>query len=138
MPFYEVIYETGAHSVVQGDDDEAVIGGLREQQRRALEGEDGGPAGHAAERVKRVLKYDEHPAEYGASMAMGAKEMMDELSSRMRALADNQGGQVSIPQAVQELILLGSPIMPISDDRHASIYKAPEVDELDASAWAVA
>lgn len=85
MPYYEVIYETGAHSVLNSESDEQVMEGLNNHHERALNGMRGqlessssrhpshdamhGPgapvpvATHQAERVKRVLRYDTHPGD---------------------------------------------------------------------------
>ena len=48
MPFYEVIFESGDHSVVNAESDDEVITALAEQHQRAKTGLPGGPAGHRA------------------------------------------------------------------------------------------
>jgi hypothetical protein len=127
MPFYEVIYETGAYSVVQADTDEAALEGIKAHHARALEGIVGGPTGHPAERVKRVLKYDEHPGDYMGSGLVTAKE----AKAAVDAVA--VGDQVSVWEAAAAIRNLVDPLA--NTAAHESNYKAPEVAELEEAAW---
>jgi len=134
MPFYEVIYETGEHSVVSGDDDAQVLRGIAEQHRRATQGEPGGPSGIMAVRVKRVLKYDEHPGSRYESQAVPVKMAKDLFDA---AVKDNaMGDLVSIPEIVAALREGVNAL--VTSGPHESNYKAQEVGELDSKLWEVA
>jgi hypothetical protein len=132
MPFYEVIYETGEHSIMSGADDAEVLAGISEQHRRATMGEDGGPAGHTATRVKRVLKYDEHPGSLYESQTVPTKEVEKWFSD---AIKEHQiGDLVSVPQLIASL-RTGLDSL-ITTTAHESNYKMKEVTELDPKSWA--
>jgi hypothetical protein len=79
--YYEVIYETGAHSIAQYDSDEEAISAITEQHNRAKNGMLGGPAGttHPAERIVRVLKYHRHPVELNEAQLANADDMSAKL-----------------------------------------------------------
>jgi hypothetical protein len=62
----EVIFETGSKSVVHYDDEQELRDFVNEHTNRAVSGERGGPTGHAAERISKVLLYDEHPGNYAS------------------------------------------------------------------------
>jgi hypothetical protein len=79
MPFYEVIYETGAHAVCFYDSEAQMKEALSEHHRRAINGERGQlvssssphpttgsniTVDHNAERVLRVLEHSEHPGNH--------------------------------------------------------------------------
>lgn len=125
--FYEVIYETGTHSIISADSDEDALPGLNEQHRRAVEGVEGGPTGHPAERIKKVLKYDKHPMEAAENQnvdAEGLKEMVN-------AVIDEKamGGEVSVPEVAAAVRAVTSPIL-LNNDPHESDFVASEVGEL--------
>ena len=128
MSFYEVIFETGEYSVLEADSDDKALEFAKEQQRRAVAGESGGPGGWPATRVARVLKYDEHPGEYIASGMVSAKDA--------KAAVDSVavGDQVSVWEAAAAIRDLSNPLHAESE-AHDSNYKAPEVAELDAAGW---
>lgn len=130
MPFYEVIFENGEHSVISGDDD-SVLSGIKEQHRRAMSGEPGGPAGVQAIRVKKVLKYDEHPGSLYESQAVPTEVLNNWLSE---AVAENQVGDlVSIPEVIASIRRAGDP-MQISGP-HDSNFKMAEAKQLDSKKW---
>jgi hypothetical protein len=133
MSYYEVIYETGAHSVVSGDEKE-VLKGLKEQHRRAVNGEPGGPAGQPAERVKTVLKYDKHPNDFSDNLT--AEVATKELTELVKANADENGvvGSGVLASAARSL---NSPVdhAALEKSRHASMFKAKEVATLDSKGW---
>lgn len=125
MKHWEVIYETGAHAVVRPENEEDAKEALAEQHRRALAGEPGGPTGHAAERIKRVLVYDSHPGEVTQNVSV------DEAKARFAALLDEhaENGVVNLQQ-------LGASIEArprVASAPHESNYRAKETDELDLS-----
>lgn len=74
MPFYEVIYETGAYSVAEYADEKEALGALKSHHTRATNGEVGGPPGHPAERIVKVFVYDQHPYDSLIADATGAHE----------------------------------------------------------------
>lgn len=72
MPFYEIIYENGDHSVACYDNEEEMLSAVKEHHDRAKNGLRGNPEGTltetgtpvgavAAIRVARVLEYEDHP-----------------------------------------------------------------------------
>lgn len=80
MPYYEVIFETGAHSVAFYDSEQQMKEALSAHHFRAISGGMGQlqtsssphpttgqhvPANHPAERVVAVHEYAEHPGENG-------------------------------------------------------------------------
>lgn len=135
MPFYELIFETGSHSVAQYADDEEALGAVAEQHRRAKAGDVGGPSGHAAERIARVLKYDEHPADLNDTGLADPDALLADLRGRLAKLAGDQGGQVSFNQAVTLLQQMNSPIEFNRGQPHESIYVMPELTELAHTEW---
>ncbi|HEY6019354.1 MAG TPA: hypothetical protein VIY48_05445, partial [Candidatus Paceibacterota bacterium] len=125
--FYEVIYETGTHSVIFAESDEDALPGLNEHHRRAVEGEEGGPTGHAAERIKKVLKYEEHPMATAGNQnvnADGLKEMVNTIIEEKGV-----GGEVSVPEVAAAIRQLTSPVA-LNNDPHESDFIASEVGEL--------
>lgn len=132
MPFAEVIYETGSKSVISIDSEEEALAGLEEHQRRAKNGEAGGPTGHAAERIKSVLVYDEHPADLNASGLMPVEEVKTEMLAALEE--SSMGGQVSVMELAAKLRSLTDPHVP-NAGRHESQYKAKAARELSGS-WA--
>ena len=123
---WEVIYETGSHSVVQPENEEDAKEALKEQHRRASAGEQGGPTGHAAERVKRVLVYDDHPANILNTMHKDealarAKEVVNELA--------DENGVVDLSAVGREIEYRPR----VESGPHESNYRMDETDELDLS-----
>jgi hypothetical protein len=131
MSHYEVIFENGEHSVISGDDDAQALSGIAEQHRRATAGEAGGPAGIQAVRVKRVLKYDEHPGALYESQAVPTEIVQNWFKD---AVAQNQVGDlVSVPQLVAAL-RNGVDSM-VASGPHESNYKAKETGEIKSEKW---
>lgn len=147
MSYYEVIFETGSHSIMQGESDEEVLGALKEQNRRASAGEAGrgsstersdlqpGDAGYnpslvdyPAERVVKVLKYDEHPADYNQDMTMSADVLKSELDSYLEGK-----DVVNLMELSGWARDLANPVKTEIDSPHDSQFKAEETEELDLS-----
>ena len=126
MPYFEIIYETGTHSVACYDDENEAIQAVTAQHERATGGSEGGPTGHPAERVTAVLMYEEHPADYGAEQTSSG----DELT---KALKDQIGKDpvVSSPEVLANLRELNSPLVPGAETSQETMYKAPELKTLD-------
>lgn len=133
--FYEVIYETGAHAVLYGVESD-VLEGLAEQHRRAKEGEDGGPAGHPAERVKRVLVYDEHPGSYREDYIHPGDEIKKYVEDAIEEIAA-PNGEVHLPTLIEHLWMAGSPVYRVVEmtGKHGSQFRAQETGEVDPSKW---
>lgn len=125
MPYFEIVYETGTHSVACYDDENEAISAVQAQHERATGGAEGGPTGHPAERVTMVLMYEEHPATYGEEQTASA----DELT---KALKDAVGKEpvVSAPEVLAQLRELNSPLVPEAETSQESMYKAPEIKKL--------
>lgn len=127
--YAEVIYETGDKSVVSYETEDQLISAVTEQHRRAKAGEDAGPqTGRPAERVSRVLLYDEHPADAYTNTISAT-----DLASLASGLS--VGGEVSQNELVSALSAAASPITEIETDRHASLFKAKETSELEPASW---
>ena len=134
MYWYEVIYETGEHSVISAEDDDTALKGIAEQHRRATEGEPGGPAGIIAVRVKKVLKYNEPPGSRYESQAVPTKELQKWFDDAVKA--NQVGDLVSVPELIASL---RDQIDPLVESRpHESNFKMQEVAELDPKLWEVA
>ena len=129
MPYYEVIFETGDHSIAFAESEEEMRQGLEVHHERAKAGMQGGPAGHRAERVKRVLEYDRHPADYGVTMTHDAATVSKALNESISKVTDPDG-KVHVPALNPELSQLTSPVA-LRSGPHDSSYKAKEVRELD-------
>lgn len=130
MPFYEVIFETGVHSVANYEDDNEALRALEAHNTRAMKGEVGGPTGHAAERVKRVLKYDKHPAEVGENQNVEVNALKEQVG----AVIDNAalGDEVSVPEVAAGIRNITSPLI-MDNAPFESDYIMAESGELKGS-----
>lgn len=130
MKYYEVIYETGSHSVMSGESDQEVRDALEVHHERAVNGMEGGPSGQPAERVKKVLIYDEHPGDYMAEGSMSADVALKELQTRLKGK-----DAVSVEELAAEVRQLSSAIDhdALNESRHNSQFKAKETGELSGS-----
>lgn len=127
MPHAEVVFEPGSKSVVQYASEDELRNFLVEHHRRAVSGEQGGPSGHPAERVKKVLLYDQHPANYHAD----GRVDVDALKNLIDGMAkDNMVDGNQLIRAIRDEM---SPVYPQDQGRHNSIYKMQENGELDLS-----
>lgn len=127
--FYEIIYETGRNSIANYNDDDEARAAVGEHHRRAIHGElaqmsneQMGPA----ERVVKVLKYNEHPADYGASQAVS----IDEVRAAVDEALDKHavGDMVSVPEVAASIRDITRPT--VESGPHESNYKMSEVAEL--------
>lgn len=123
----EIIFEPGDKSVLSFDSDTELKDFLIEHVRRAKAGEDGGPSGVPASRVSKVVVYDEHPADLWENTTVGA----DTLKTLIDGMAD-EGGNVSAHQLIAALRDEISPVYPLDQGKHNSMYKA-EGKDLDLS-----
>lgn len=125
MPFYEVIYETGSKSVAEYKDDETAISAVKAQHEKATTGQPGGPTGHPAERVVRVLAYDTHPGDLGEGMTMSKDVAKKELDAIMK----DQGEVVNVMDLAARVRDLANPHV-LDAGVHDSQYKMDEAREL--------
>lgn len=131
MPFYEVIFETGDHSIVQADTDEEVQTAMAEQHTRAKSGLPGGPAGNRAERVTRVLKYDMHPGDDSLVNMVdpkGATARFKEVLDDADVTDQGQVALSALSEALVPPVVLDTPV-------HESNYAYKESAELDPTTW---
>lgn len=133
--FYEIVYETGNHSIAQYHDDEEAAKALTEHHRRAKNGELGGPPGtkHPAERVARVFVYNYHPADHGAGQEKSPADVTKAVNDAIAAnLVD---GTVQVHEIAAAVRDLSNPTVPNKAHPHDSNYKAPESRELSNVVW---
>jgi hypothetical protein len=136
LPHYEVIFESGNTSVIEGENDEEALAGVKEQDRRAREGESGGPASDdpataanwAAERIAKILKYDKHPGDFNPDQTMAADQLKSEVGALIDALAD-ENGVVRIDQLAVEVRGISHPMVS-KEHPHDSQYRMKETDVL--------
>lgn len=146
MPFYEIIYETGNRSVIQADSDEEAMQGIKNHHQRAAKGEVGrgestertdlspGEAGYnpmvmdyPAERIARVLVYENHPGTYAEDQTVSKEVFNEQLKAY---LADKDVVNVMDFSAFAR-DLVDPHAQP--EARHDSQYKMEEESELDLS-----
>jgi hypothetical protein len=108
--YAEVIYEPGSKSLVSYEDEGELKAALKEHHNRARSGELGGPAGGPAERVSKVILYNEHPGEDRTKVDPDTLQM----------LASNVKSGEQLVSAIREEL---SPVYPQDQGRHNSMYK---------------
>jgi hypothetical protein len=133
VQFAEVIYETGSHSVMSYESEDELKRALKAHHDRAVNGAPGGPTGHPAERVKSVLLYDRHPADFNPAMSMSKDVMDKEVSQALELHANDQEGAVGIEQAAAQIRRLADPLdhQAIEESPHNSMFRMPETGNLD-------
>lgn len=128
MPFYEIAYETGRMSVANYADDDEAKRAIGEHNRRAVNGEAGGPIGHPAERIAAVYVYeDRHPDEFNADQTMSADVFEKEVLALIKERKD-KNGVVSIQDMALETRGLSHPMIADADKKapFESAYKLKE------------
>jgi len=129
--FYETIFENGLHTVASYDNDEEALRAIKEHHRRAVSGETGGPAGHPAERIKRVLVYERHPDDYGQTGTVNVNHLNEAVAVFMEEKA--LGGLVSVNEAAAMIRDLSDPV--VDSSPHESNYLMTESRELSPDGW---
>jgi hypothetical protein len=129
MPYYEVVFETGRTSVGFAADDEEALSGAREHDKRAREGQQGGPQGGPAERIVKLFKYDKHPDDYNSDQTASADVVASELTGILDDLKDSNG-VVNLQAVAQSVQALSHPLKTERETLHDSIYKMESVGEL--------
>lgn len=135
MPFYEVIYETGSKSVAFADSDEEMARGLENQHTRAKSGLPGGPTGHAAERIAKVLVYDKHPDNLNPSQTVSADVAKKVVDAAVKSVED-ENGVVALHDLSLNILGSANPAVDGKDMQQLeSMYKMKEQRALDSSLW---
>lgn len=126
----EVIYETGAHSVVSIDNMDEFKAGLREHHRRAMAGEPGqADVARPAERIKKVILYNDHPSGNDPHNDSVDGNAVATLASGMT----QPDGKLPAHQLIQALRDEMSPVYPVSQGVHESMYKENGTEMTDLS-----
>lgn len=148
--YAEVIFEPGSHSIVSYEDEQELKDFVLEHHRRAVNGEPGAPQDQVlradlspadfavmpsidrmkdrpAERIKRVYLYDKHPVDIHPTRANASS-----VNSLVSGMAD-ENGTIDHEQLIRALRDEVSPVYPVDQGRHESIYKASASGELDLS-----
>ena len=129
--FYETVYETGRMSVACYENDEEAQRAIGEHNRRAMNGEAGGPLGQPAERIAAVYVYDEHPNEYNADQTVSADVASSEVESLIKATKD-KNGVISLDQLSLAVRGLSHPMV-TDGDTFDSFFKMKEKKKLNLS-----
>jgi|SRR5687768_9653722 len=140
MPFYELIYETGAVSVANYADDAECLRAVSAHHDRAKTGvpalttPDNEP-NRPSERIARVLKYDVHPVEYGTGQEIAVDEVKSKLNEALTNLEHD--GTVRVPDLAAAVRDMSSPLVSLKDRKsmHDSNYKMQEAEELSSDRW---
>lgn len=130
MKYWEVIYENGEHSIMSVEDEGEALAALEVQHERAKAGLPGGPTGHPATRISRVLEYSQHPSEYGSNQNVSADEAKSRFADALKnATVD---GVVNIGELESQMRELIYPM--VDSEPHDSNYKMKEDREVKL-AW---
>lgn len=143
MPYAEIIYETGNKSIAFYDTEEEMQSALSEHHRRAINGEPGSGASAlrmdldpgetrigtwVAERIKKVLLYDEHPTDFGADQLVDSAELKKTVDEAIDA---NEMNGVVFAPGIAALVRDATNPLVSEPGAQDSQYKAPETGELD-------
>lgn len=129
MPFYEVIFEVGTHSIMNAESDEAVQGFAEIQHQRAKSGLPNGPAGDRADRVVRILRYDDDPG--NPVSVIPAKDVTARVKEVVSAIDTDEDGNVDLQEVARNLVppaVLDTPV-------HESSFAMQSTGELDPTSW---
>ena len=131
MPYYEIMYETGASSVACYEDDAEAERAIGEHNHRAITGEPGGPIGQPAERVAAVYVRDEHPDNYNTEGTMSADVAKSEIDSLIKAGGASNKGVIPLDQLAVEVRNLAHPMVVGKENSFDSNYKMKSDRSLD-------
>lgn len=129
MPFYEVIFEVGTHSIMNAESDDAVASFAGIQHQRAKSGLPNGPAGDRADRIVRILRYDSYPGDVVVDMP--AKDVAARLKEVMADIDTDAEGNYNLQELARQLVppaILDTPV-------HDSNFAMQETGELDPTTW---
>lgn len=130
MPYYEIITEPGSSMIANYENDEEAIAAVSAHHKKAITGEVGGPTGHPAERIVKVLKYEVHPGDYGKESLLPA----DQVAPLMESFTKD--GLLNVDEFASALKNQVSPLVNNENaNRHDSRFVMPENESLDPSLW---
>jgi len=146
LPYYEIIYEPGTISVAQYESDEEALSALKAHNERAKTGMPATPQSTArtdlapgdvatvgtwpAERIKRVLVYDQHPGDYAIGDLVDAEALKASVTEAIDA--SGMQGSVHAPTVALAVVDAANPLKD-RESVHDSQYKMQEGRELDLS-----
>lgn len=141
MLHYEIIFENGEHAVGAADDEDDILAGVKNHHERAKNGLPGGPPAFDREtgaaiavppavRVKRVLVYEDHPAELSVAEQTSADAVKKRFKTALEQ-ATNDDGTVDVFRL--HLLMIPQPM--VVTPPHESNYAATEVKELSPGLW---
>jgi len=145
MPFVEIIYETGNKSVAYYETDEEMQSALSEHHRRAINGEPGTSqsalrndlnpgetriGSWVAERIKDVLIYDQHPADYGEDQLMDVADVKKVFNDTIKE--SEMQGVVHVQTVAAAIRDMSNSMVP-EPKAHESQFKMEETAKADLS-----
>lgn len=144
MQYYEIIYEPGTKSVACYEDDAEAESAIKAHHERALSGVPGTPQSTpradlnpgevgqigtwAAERIKRVYVYEQHPADYAGDQLVSKDEVQKAFESAVEASSLQDA--VHVPTVAAALRETSSAVV-FNPGPHDSQFKMDAVRELD-------
>lgn len=129
--FVEVVYETGASSVMQVADKEEALAAMAEQHRRAKSGLLNGPQGGQAERVAQAFIYDRHPGDFNVGGTLSVDELKETLPTMVDDLADDNG-VVAVGVFAENVRALTHPMV-MEREPHDSMFRMEHTDVITTS-----
>jgi hypothetical protein len=150
LPYYEVIYEDGSHSIAQYDDDDEALSAINAHVERAKQGIPGTAANSTprvdldiatlpveqqrwpAQRVAKVYVYDEHPADYADHASTLSADVAKKTVADLVAKLQDSNGVVGVADLANALMATMQPRKPEEElaSAHDSTYKMKESREL--------
>lgn len=131
MPYYEIMFETGASAVACYEDDAEAERAIAEHHRRAVNGEPGGPIGAPAERIAAVYVRDEHPNDYNVDGTVSAEVAKSEVDALIKAGGASNKGVIPLDQLAVEVRNLAHPMVAGKENNFDSNYKMKADRSLD-------
>lgn len=131
MPYYEIMFETGASAVACYENDEEAERAIAAHHQRAVSGEPGGPIGQPAERVAAVYVRDTHPDDYNSDGTMSADVAKSEIDSLIKAGGASNKGVIPLDQLAVEVRNLAHPMVVGKENAFDSNYKMKADRNLD-------
>jgi len=141
MEHYEIIHENGEHSVGAAEDDKEIIKAVKLHHERAKKGLPAGPQSFdretgaaipepAANRIVRVLVYDDHPAELSIAEQSTPEAVKKRFKDALEQSTD-ENGTVDF----ERFTFLMRPQPRVITPAHESNYTTAEARELDPALW---
>jgi len=131
MPYYEIMYETGASSVAFYEDDAEAERAIGAHHARAVSGEPGGPIGQPAERIAAVYVREDHPDNYNADGTVSTEVAKSEVDALIKAGGASNKGVIPLDQLAVEVRNLAHPMVAGKENAFDSNYKMESERKLD-------